>query len=77
MADEPDDKPPTYEELLAENAKLKAYALRLEEAVRSLHAAMTVAEAEIGRLTLKAKKKPQRQLDPTASSPYDRPYDGR
>ena len=46
MADEP-DRPPTYEELLAENAKLKAYALRLEEAVRSLHAAMTMAEALI------------------------------
>ena len=76
MAQEP-DRPPTYDELLAENAKLKAYALRLEEAVRSLHATAKMQEAEIGRLTLKAKKKPQRPLDPTSSSPYDRPYDGR
>ena len=76
MADEP-ERPPTYDELLADNAKLKAYALRLEDVVRGLHAAVTVAEAEIGRLTLKAKKKPQRQLDPTSSSPFDRPYDGR
>lgn len=71
------DRPPTYEELLADKAKLEAYALRLEDAVRVLHAAVTAADAEIGRLNDKAKKKPMRRLDPTASSPYDRPYDGR
>jgi hypothetical protein len=72
------DKPPTYDELLADNAKLKAYALRLEEVVRALNAAATAANAEIARLTLKLKgQKPQRKLDPTAASAFDRPYDGR
>ena len=48
------DRPPTYEELLADKAKLEAYALRLEDAVRVLHAAVTAADAEIGRLNDKA-----------------------
>jgi hypothetical protein len=70
-------KPPTYDELLADNAKLKAYALWLEEAIRGLNAAVSVRDAEIGRLTLKAKAKPKRVLDSNAASAYDRPYDGR
>ncbi len=77
MADEPDKPPPTYAELLAENAKLQAYALGLEDAVKGLNVAVALRDAEIGRLTLKAGKKPARRLDPEAASAYDRPYDGR
>jgi hypothetical protein len=76
MADEP-ERPPTYEELLAQVEQLKAYALRLEDLNRGLQASVIVRDAEIGRLTLKAGKKPPRKLDPNAASAFDRPYDGR
>jgi hypothetical protein len=76
MADDP-DRPPTYEELLAQVEQLKAYALGLEDAVRGLQASVVARDVEIQRLTLKAAKKPARQLDPKAASAFDRPYDGR
>jgi hypothetical protein len=76
MADEP-DKPPTYEELLTEVVQLQDYALHLEEVNRGLQAGIAVRDAEIQRLTVKAGKKPARQLDPKAASAFDRPWNGR
>ncbi len=76
MADEP-ERPPTYEELLAQVEQLKAYALRLEDVNRGLQVSVAARDVEIQRLTVKAAKKPARQLDPKAASAFDRPYDGR
>jgi hypothetical protein len=69
--------PPTYDELVTQNADLQAYALRLEEVARNLQAGINVRDAEIQRLALKAGKKPARQLDPKAASAFDRPWNGR
>jgi hypothetical protein len=76
MADEP-ERPPTYEELLAQVGQLKAYALGLEDTVRGLQASVAARDVEIQRLTLKVGKKPARLLDPKAASAFDRPWNGR
>lgn len=72
-----DERPPTYQELLDQNAQLKTYTSRLELTVKSLRAMIRLRDIEIGRLATKARKKPQRQLDPNDPSPFNRPYDGR
>ena len=76
MAEE-DDKPPTYEELLTEVVQLQDYALHLEEVNRGLQVSLTMSDAEIQRLTVKAVKPKARQLDPKAASAFDRPWNGR
>lgn len=67
--------PPTYAELLAalegvtaENVELAAKMIRLEAALRA-------KTAEIERV--RVPKRAPRKLDPDASSPYDRPWNGR
>ena len=74
MADPKPKKPPTYEELAAETAALKKYALALEVEVRRWRAAARARDAEFA--ALKASRKP-RAMDKSSPNPFQRPWDGR
>jgi regulator of replication initiation timing len=66
-----DQKPPTYDELLKENEKLKAENQRLQTVAAQAMVAIQQREEEIARLVKKSKA--VRKLDPYAASAFDRP----
>lgn len=66
-----DQYPKTYDELVTENAALRATVDRLESSIGSLQSTVIARDAEIMRL--RKPKAPPRVLDPDAEDAFQRP----
>jgi hypothetical protein len=71
MAEKPK---PTYDELVADVAALRARLGRAESDLAAVSRRGDVRDAEAA---LRAKRPKPRALDPKAASAFDRPWDGR
>ena len=66
------DKPPTYEELVAEVARLKNLLAIRDRSIGTLQATMVARDAEHARAV--RKKAPLIEMDPKAKDKFRRPY---
>lgn len=69
-----DERPPSYEELVEQNAALVADNVRLRSTIGSMQSESIRKDAEIARLG-RPKKEP-RKMDPNAKDSFARPFRG-
>lgn len=69
-----DDRPPTYDELAAQNVALAADNARLRSMIGSLQSEIIRKDADLAR-AMRPKAEP-RKLDPKAKDSFARPYRG-